>query len=206
MNNEVVHRSGKNNCRVRLKITPQSRKKFSELPEFTEARLVSKTIKGKPYRILTSMVDEMRFPGEETAELYRCRWEIELGYREVKQSLLDSEYTLRSKKPDMIEQELWGILLCYNLIRLGMTAAAKKLDSVWPNQLSFTSCLMAITQFFTTLPLTSPGNIPKHYDALLEQMGYFKLPPIREDRSYPRWVKPKPRKYPRNNKNASQLN
>lgn len=206
LNYEVLHRSGKNDCRVRLKTTPQSRKKFNDLPEFVEARLVSKTIKGKQIRILTSMVDEMRFPGEEIVELYRYRWEIELGYREMKQSLLNSEYTLRSKKPDMIEQELWGILLCYNLIRLGMTAAAKKLDSVWPSQLSFTSCSMAITQFFATLPLTSPGNIPKHYEALLEQMGYFKLPPRREDRSYPRWVKSKPQKYPRNKKNASQLN
>ncbi|SJN59980.1 hypothetical protein VR7878_03880 [Vibrio ruber DSM 16370] len=100
--------------------------------------------------------------------------------------------------------ELTSHLLCYNLIRLGMTAAAKKLDSVWPNQLSFTSCSMAITQFFATLPLTSPGNIPKHYESLLEQMSYFKLPPRREDRTYPRWVKPKPRKYPhKKNKLAS---
>lgn len=206
LNYEVLHRTGKNDCRVRLKTTPQSRKKFDELPEFIEARLVSKTIKGKEYRILTSMVDELRFPSDEMVELYRYRWEIELGYREMKQSLLNSQYTLRSKRPDMIEQELWGVLLCYNLIRLGMTAAAKKLDSVWPNQLSFTSCSMAITQFFATLPLTSPGNIPKHYESLLEQMSYFKLPPRREDRTYPRWVKPKPRKYPHKKKNASQLN
>ncbi len=94
-------------------------------------------MKGKEYRILTSMVDELRFPSDEMVELYRYRWEIELEYREMKQSLLNSQYTLRSKRPDMIEQGLWGVLLCYNLIRLGMTAAAKKLDSVWPNQLSF---------------------------------------------------------------------
>ncbi len=206
LNYEVLHRAGKNDWRVRLKTTPQSRKKFDELPEFIEARLVSKTIKGKEYRILTSMVDELRFPSDEMVELYRYRWEIELGYREMKQSLLNSQYTLRSKRPDMIEQELWGVLLFYNLIRLGMTAASKKLDSVWPNQLSFTSCSMAITQFFATLPLTSPSNIPKHYESLLEQMSYFKLPTRREDRTYPRWVKPKPRKYPHKKKNASQLN
>ena len=38
------------------------------------------------------MVDEMRFPSEEIVELYRYRWEIELGYREMKQSLLNGEY------------------------------------------------------------------------------------------------------------------
>ena len=111
-----------------------------------------------------------------------------------------------SKRPDMIRQELWGLLLCYNLIRQGMTAAARRLDSVWPNQLSFTSCSMAITHFFVTVSLSSPGNIPKQYEALLTQMGYFKLPERREDRCYPRWVKPKTRKYPLKRKNASQLN
>jgi len=153
------------------------------------------------------MVDPMRFVSDEIVELYCYRWEIEMGFREMKQTLLNSKYTLRSKRPDMIEQELWGILLAYNLIRGAMTAAASKLDSVQPNQLSFASCSMAVTQFFATIPLISPGNIPKHYLLLLEQLSYFKLPPKREDRRYRRWVKPKPSKYPANkNKNTSQLN
>ncbi|WP_274050210.1 IS4 family transposase [Thalassomonas haliotis] len=202
----VIPKLGKNDSRIRLTTSPQARKKFHDLPEHIEARLVIKTIKGKEYRMLTSMVDPMRFPGDEMIELYRYRWEIELGYREMKQSLLDSAYTLRSKRPDMIEQELWGVLLCYNLIRQGMTASASRLNSVWPNQLSFTSCSMAITQFFATVPLTSPGNIPKHYESLLNQMTFFKLPERREERKYPRWGKAKPSKYPKNKRNASQLN
>ncbi|WP_281561751.1 IS4 family transposase [Thalassomonas sp. RHCl1] len=206
LNYEVIQKLGKNDSQIRLTTTPQARKKFNDLPEHIEARLVNKTVKGKEYRILTSMVDPMRFPSDEMVELYRYRWEIELGYREMKQSLLDSAYTLRSKRPDMIEQELWGVLLCYNLIRQGMTASANKLNSVWPNQLSFTSCSMAITQFFATIPLTSPGNIPKHYESLLNQMTFFKLPERREERKYPRWVKTKPSKYPKNKRNASQLN
>jgi hypothetical protein len=165
---------------MRLNTTPQPGKKLDDLPEHIEARLVIKTIKGKTYRILTSMVDAMRFPGGEMVELYRYRWEI--------------------------EQELWGILLAYNLIRQAMTAAACRLDSVWPSQLSFASCLMAVTQLFATVPLTSPRNIPKRYEALLQQITYLKLPPRREDRKYPIWLKPKPSKYPAKKKNASQLN
>lgn len=204
---EVIQRINPNDQRIRLKTTPQSRKKFEELPNELEARLVTKVIRGKTYRILTSMIDPMRFPSEEMVELYCYRWEIELGFREMKQTLLNSKYTLRSKRPDMIEQELWGILLAYNLIRQAMTSAAYKLDSVMPNQLSFASSSMAVTQFFATIPLTSPGNIPKHYERLLEQLSYFKLPERREERRYPRWVKPKPSKYPKNgNKNASRLN
>ena len=203
---EVIRSFSKQDKHIRLACSPQARKKFEDLPEFIEARLVTKTIKGKTYRMLSSLVDPLRFPSDEIAELYRYRWEIELGYREMKQSLLNSEYTLRSKRPDMIRQELWGVLLCYNLIRQGMTAAANKLNDVLPNQLSFTSCAMAITHFFVTVSLSSPGNIPKIYNALLTQMGYCLLPPRREDRSYPRWVKPKPKKYPTKKKNASQLN
>ncbi len=203
---EVIRSFSKQDKHIRLACSPQARKKFEDLPEFIEARLVTKTIKGKTYRMLSSLVDPLRFPSDEIAELYRYRWEIELGYREMKQSLLNSEYTLRSKRPDMIRQELWGVLLCYNLIRQGTTAAANKLNDVLPNQLSFTSCAMAITHFFVTVSLSSPGNIPKIYNALLTQMGYCLLPPRREDRSYPRWVKPKPKKYPTKKKNASQLN
>jgi hypothetical protein len=87
-----------------------------------------------------------------------------------------------------------------------MTKATDSLDGVWPNQLSFTSSAMAVTQYFAALPLTSPGNLPKHYEGLLQQISIFILPARREGRSYPRWVKLKPKKYATNRKNASQLN
>lgn len=207
MQYEVIQKIKDHDLHIRLKSTPQSRKKFEDLPEYIDARLVTKTIRGKTYRILTSMLDPMRFPSAEMVELYCYRWEIELGFREMKQTLLNSKYTLRSKRPDMIEQELWGILLAYSLIRKAMTEAASQLDSVSANQLSFASCSMAVTHFFATIPLTSPGNIPKHYKMLIEQLCYFRLPERRADRYYKRWVKPKPSKYPSNRKtNASQLN
>ena len=52
----------------------------------------------------------MRFPGGEMIGLYSHRWEIELGYREIKQTMQLSRLTLRSKKPELVEQELWGVL------------------------------------------------------------------------------------------------
>lgn len=57
------------------------------------------------------MTDPLGFPSDEIADLYRQRWEIELGYREMKQGMLASQYTLRSNTPEMIERELWGVLL-----------------------------------------------------------------------------------------------
>jgi len=63
------------------------------------------------------MVDPMRFPGADIVELYSHRWEIELGYREMKHSLQQHRLTMRSKKAAGIRQELWGVLLAYNLLR-----------------------------------------------------------------------------------------
>ena len=155
--------------------------------------------------MLTSMVDAMRFPGNEIVELYSYRWEIELGFREIKQTLLNSEYTFRSKLPEMVEQEIWGLLLAYNLIRSAMTEAASR-KGIWPNQLSFSGSSSAVVAFLMTLQLTSPGKLPVIYNALIDQLGFYELPPRREDRAYPRCIKPKKSRYPHKKKNASQLN
>lgn len=72
------------------------------------ARLLRKMIKGKMVSVLTSMVDPLRFPGREIVDLYSQRWEIELGYRAIKQRLLGGEYTLRSKTPEMRRSRAMG--------------------------------------------------------------------------------------------------
>lgn len=202
---EVIDSYGRLDKRVKLRTTPQARKQNPNLPTYIEARLISKIIKGKTYQVLTSMTDPLRFPSAEIVDLYRYRWEIELGYREMKQTLLNKEYTLRSKKSEMVEQELWGLLLGYNLMRQAMTEAASR-KGIWANRLSFSNSAAAILTYLARLPLISPGNLPKHYEQLIEILGYFELPVTREDRHYPRAIKPKPSKYPSKKKNASQLN
>ncbi|WP_162822008.1 transposase, partial [Escherichia coli] len=74
------------------------------------ARLLTVTRKAKVCHLLTAMTDAMRFPGGEMAYLYSHRWEIELGYREIKQTMQLSRLPLRSKKPELVEQALWGVL------------------------------------------------------------------------------------------------
>ncbi|MUK39661.1 IS4 family transposase, partial [Aliivibrio fischeri] len=150
---EEVRTLGRQDRLVRLKTSPQARKKFPELPEYIEARLVNKKMKGKETQILTSMVDPMRFPSSEMVELYSERWEIEVGYREMKQTLLNSEHHLRSKKPEMIRQELWGILLGYNLLRYQMVKMSHTVEGLQANQLSFTSCSLAIINMLYTMSL-----------------------------------------------------
>ena len=67
---EVVRKLGRQDALVQLKTSPQARKKWPQLPEAIEARLLTRTINGKERQVLTSMVDPMRFPGADIVELY----------------------------------------------------------------------------------------------------------------------------------------
>ncbi len=84
---EVVRKLGRQDKLVQLKTSPQARKKWPQLPDTVEARLLTRSINGKERQVLTSMVDPMGFPSADIVELYSHRREIELGYREMKHSL-----------------------------------------------------------------------------------------------------------------------
>ncbi|MCO7264471.1 transposase, partial [Dickeya zeae] len=70
-----------------LKTSPQARKQWEGLPDELTARLISRRVNGVERQVVTSMTDAMRYPAADIAELYKHRWEIELGYREAKQFL-----------------------------------------------------------------------------------------------------------------------
>ena len=201
---EVVRSLGRQDKIVRLTACPQARKKFPDLPKSIEARLVSRKVNGKECEVLTSMADAMKFPVADIVDLYAHRWEIELGFREMKQSLLDSQFTLRSNQPELIKQELWGILLAYNLIRYQMVLMARSLDSIHPNQLSFHGASMHIIYQLTMLPFCSPGNIPKFVMDITKSAKQFVLP-ARRERSYPRELKCSKNRYPVKKRNAVHL-
>lgn len=202
----VVRKLGRNDKIIELKSTAQAKKKFSDLTDSIQVRLLTKTIKGKEVNILTSMTDCMRFPSAEIVDLYAHRWEIEVGYREMKSSLLKNEFTLRSKKPEMVKQELWGLLLGYNIIRYQMVNMAKTIPGITANQLSFTTSASAIIHLIYGFWLESAGMIPKRINHLLDETEHHVLPIKREDRIYPRSVKAKARKYPIKKRNQSALN
>ena len=61
----------------------------------------------------------------EIIELYHERWEIELGYGGIKTDMLCREECIRSEKPKWVRQEVWGILLEYNGVRLEMDRLAR---------------------------------------------------------------------------------
>jgi hypothetical protein len=201
---DVIRTLGKQDKLVSLRTTLQARKKRSELPDTLIARLLTRRIKGKDVQVLTSMTEPMAYPAAEIVDLYAHRWEIEMGYREMKQHLLESRFTLRSNLPELIHQELWGLLLAYNLIRYKMVLMAKSLKGVLPNQLSFRDASSHIIYKLTQMPIC-PRQRPKIDTGYREKCQTIQAGG-KTRRSYPRTLKVSKNRYPvAKRKNAAHL-
>lgn len=148
--------------------------------------------------LLTSLLDAEKYPAKELIELYHERWETEIGYDELKTHLLDRQEAIRSKTPMGVRQELWGIALAYNLVRLEMERVAAE-AKVPPTRISFVASLAMIRDEFHTLSLRSmtPGSVPARLVYLRQQLKRLILPPRRPQRAYPRAVKVKMSNYSR---------
>jgi hypothetical protein len=120
---EEVTRYSQHNRWVRMKVSPQARKRNPALPSHWEVREVSYEIQGKVKTVMTSLPAKT-YNTQAVAKLYQERWEIELGFRDIKSSMQQNAMTLRSKKVELIYQQVWGLLLAYNVIRREASQAA----------------------------------------------------------------------------------
>ena len=95
------------------------------------------------YRLVTNILAPDAAPALELAALYHERWEIEGVFDEFKTHLRANSTVLRSKTPELVQQELWGLLLAHFAIRQLMMQAAwpRGLD---PDRLSFTHAVRVI--------------------------------------------------------------
>jgi hypothetical protein len=185
---------------VELTISSQARSKDPGLPKKMVARAIRYQVKGyRPQTLLTSMLDPEQYPPKEVTELYHERWELELGYDEVKTHMLEREEALRSKRAEGIRQEIWGILLTYNLVRKEMLDVADA-AGVPPIRISFRHSLQLIRVFCMVGAWTcAPGVIPKRLSSLHEMVARLLiLPERRSERRYKRHVKIKMSGYKRN--------
>ena len=199
---EFIEQLAQGDALIRMPISPQARKARPALPTHWQARLIAVSVGGRVRRFITSLQNHQSHPAGQLAELYRQRWEIELGFREIKQSLQEGEPVLRSRQPELVRQELWGVLIAYTLLRRWMREMAHHLK-VEPQRISFHTASYAILNLIAVPTLDSAGTLPKQLTLLLEQSRHFLLPPRRTERSYPREVKNRAHKFP-TKKNASQ--
>jgi hypothetical protein len=186
-----IKRLGRNEDLVEIVLSPETRRRFPNIPPAWTARAIRYQRKGfPPSMLLTSLLDSVAYPAAELIALYHERWELEIGYDEIKTHLLEREEAIRSRTPTGVRQELWGIGLAYNLVRLEMERAAAE-AGVSPSRISFVNSLALIRNawlVWSTAPL-APGRIPEGLLNLRRHLKLLLLPERRPERRYPRLVK-----------------
>jgi hypothetical protein len=195
LRHEIVQTLGDGDWLIRMPVSPRARQLHPGVPSHWQARLIQVEIQGKPRRFITSMLEPQRFDAQQLAQLYCQRWEIELSFREIKQSLQQGKGVLRSKQPELVMQEVWGVLIAHTLLRRWMRLMAQH-AKVDPVRISFHTAKHAVLTAINTVHLARAGTLPKHLQLLLEQAHYFVLPERRRGRSFPREVKRSRSKFP----------
>lgn len=150
------------------------------LPATIQIRELRYVIERPGYRtrvvtIATTLLDPMRYPKAKIAELYGLRWEVELNFRHLKQTLKMDQ--LKCQTPDGVIGELMIYVLIYNLVRMKMLEAAGR-QNVDVSRISFIDAWRTLR--------CNPD---------LTECRPIKRNPIRPGRSCPRVRKRRPKKY-----------
>jgi len=114
------------------------------------------------YRLVTTILDPGKAPAPELAALYHERWEIETALDELKTHLRGARIILRSKRPDLVRQEFYGLLMAHFAIRGLMHEAALRGDED-PDRLSFVHAVRVIRRKLHSFPAIPPrreGSVP----------------------------------------------
>lgn len=124
-----------------------------------QVRVIEYTLEGIPdpepvYRLITNWLDSAPAPAPELAALYHRRWTIEESFDELKVHLAERAVVLRSKRPELVEQEFYALLLAHAAVRRLMTQAAAGTDQA-AEDLSF---IQAVRILRRRLPAS--GAIP----------------------------------------------
>lgn len=181
---------------VELNVSGEAQRKDPSMPKTWRMRAIRYQRRGfAPQLLLTSLLDPTRYPAAEIVALYHERWEIELGYNEVKRVMLRREETTRSKSPRGVAQELWGLAIAYNLVRYEAERVAEE-AGVSPIRISFVAALSLIESALRSWGTDNLGRAPQRLINLREDIGHYVLPE-RRPRSYKREVKIKMSNYPR---------
>jgi hypothetical protein len=129
-------------------------------------RVIEYQLNGVPgaepiYRLLTTILDPDRAPAEELAALYHERWEIETAFDELKTHLRGAKIVLRSKTPELVRQEFYGLLMAHFAVRGLMHEAALRTKED-PDTLSFIHAVRVVRRklpFFHAIPPRAEGEV-----------------------------------------------
>jgi hypothetical protein len=133
----------------------KSRRRIKD--QFLVVRVVEYTLKGnsEKYRLITSIIDPKQAPARELAKLYPKRWTQETFNAEIKKTLRRPRILLRSKKPEQVIQELYGLFIGHFVVRSFMFEAAS-VANIPPDVLSFTHSVFVLKSNLSEIGSFSP--------------------------------------------------
>jgi len=131
-----------------------------------QVRVIEYRLKNVPnaetiYRLITTILDPEQAPAQELAALYHERWEIEITLDELKTHLRGAQIVLRSKTPELVQQEFYGLLMAHYAIRGLMHEAALQADED-PDRLSFLHSVRVVQRRMAahaTIPPSAEENL-----------------------------------------------
>jgi hypothetical protein len=94
------------------------------------------------WRLVTTLLDPVSYPAGEVVVLYHERWEVETAYFELKSTMLGGR-VLRARTPAGIDQEVYALLVTYQVLRTAIADAAGTVPGTDPDRASFAVALNA---------------------------------------------------------------
>ena len=105
--------------------------------------------------VVTTITDPDQLPALELAAAYQQRWEEESALDELKTDLRGRGEVVRSKTPDLVEQQMWGLLLAHYAIR-GLLLDAADPAGYDPDRMSFVKGLRVVRRQVTDQAAITP--------------------------------------------------
>lgn len=140
-------------------VRPPSSAKASERARRMKVRVVEFSVtvgkKREDYRVITTLLDHKTAPALELANLFARRWKIETVFSELKRYLRGSQIFLRSQRPDLVEQDFYGLLLAHFGVRSVMVEAARK-HGIPPPEISFVHAARVVVRRLPEMVFFSP--------------------------------------------------
>lgn len=123
-------------------------------------RVIEYEILGKEerFRLITSILDWKTAPAADLAALYQERWEFETALDEFKTHLRGARTVLRSQTPELVKQEVYGILLAHFALRGLMHQAALR-GGRDPDRISFTHTVNVVRRTLPRFADFSPSGV-----------------------------------------------
>jgi hypothetical protein len=113
------------------------------------------------YRLVTTILDHEKAPAQDLAARYHERWEIETSFDELKTHWRGAKIVLRSKTPDLVRQEFYGLWMAHFAIRGLMHEAALK-SKEDPDRLSFLHAVRVVRRklpMFSAIPPSAEESL-----------------------------------------------